>query len=64
MTARSTTLDNNSLLRGLLLLFLSPAAAVGLFAELHFEQLFYLYAAISLILGVYLTYGGFSSTSR
>jgi hypothetical protein len=52
------------LLRGLLLLFLSPAAAVGLFAGLHFEQLFYLYAAISLILGVYLTYGGFSSTSR
>ena len=52
------------LLRGLLLLFLSPAAAVGLFAGLHFEQLFYLYAAISLILGVYLTYGGVSSTSR
>ena len=52
------------LIRGLLLLFLWPEAAVGLFAGLHFEQLFYLYVAISLILGIYLTYAGFSSTSR
>ncbi len=51
------------LIRGVLLLFLSPATAVGLFAGLHFEQLFYLYVAISLVLGVYLTYGGFRSTA-
>jgi hypothetical protein len=50
--------------RGLLLLFLSPAAAVGLFTGLHFEQLFYLYVTISLVFGAYLTYGGFSSSSR
>jgi hypothetical protein len=52
-------------IRGLLLLFLSPAAAVGLFTGLHFEQLFYVYIAISLVLvlGGYLTYGGFSSRS-
>jgi len=51
-------------IRGLLLLLLSPSAAVGLFTGLHFEQLFYLYITISLVLGGYLTYGGFSSTSR
>src|SRR6516165_10166323 len=37
--------------RGLLLLFLPPSAAVGLFTGLHFEQLFYLYIAISLVFG-------------
>lgn len=52
------------LVRGLLLLFLSPEAAVGLFVGLHFERLFYLYVAISLIFGIYLTYGGFKSGSR
>jgi hypothetical protein len=52
------------LIRGLLLLLLSPSAAVGLFTGLHLEQLFYLYVAISLVFGAYLTYGGFSSVSR
>lgn len=51
-------------IRGVLLLLLSPSAAVGLFTGLHFEQLFYLYIAISLVFGAYLTYGGLSSTSR
>ena len=54
-----------TLIKGLLFLFLSPEAAVGFFlGGLHYEQLFYLYVAISLIFGVYLTYGGFRSTSR
>ena len=54
-----------TLIKGLLILFLSPEAAVGFFlGGLHYEQLFYLYTAISLIFGVYLTYGGFRSTSR
>ena len=36
----------------------------GLFlGQLHYRQLFYLYTAISLVLGVYLTYGGFKSRS-
>ncbi len=52
------------LIRGLLLLFLSPEAAAELFERLHFEQFFYLYVAVSLIIGVYLSYGGFSSRSR
>jgi hypothetical protein len=49
-----------SLIRGLLLLFLSPNAIVELFGMLHFDQLFYFYVAISLAIGAYLTYGGFS----
>jgi hypothetical protein len=49
------------LVRGLLLLFLSPSAAIGIVAALHFEQLFYLYIGISLLFGVCLTYGGFRS---
>jgi vacuolar-type H+-ATPase subunit I/STV1 len=54
-----------TLIKGLLFLFLSPEAAGGFFlGGLHYEQLFYMYMAIGLILGVYLTYGGFRSTSR
>jgi len=48
-----------TLIRGLVLLFLPPQATVGLFAAIHFEQLFYFYIAISLALGAYLTYRGF-----
>jgi len=54
-----------ALIKGLLLLFLSLKALGGFFlGGLQYEQLFYMYAAIALILGVYLTYGGFRSTSR
>ena len=54
-----------SLIKGLLFLFLPPEAAGGFFlGVLHYEQLFYLYVAIALILGIYLTYGGFRSKSR
>jgi len=54
-----------SVIKGLLILFLPPETAVRFFlGRLHYEQLFYLYAAISVIFGVYLTYGGFKSTSH
>jgi hypothetical protein len=53
------------LIKGALLLFLSPEAASGVFlAGLHYEQFFYLYVAIALFLGLYLTYGGFRSGAR
>ncbi len=52
------------LIRGLLLLFLSPATFVEIFASFHFDQFFLLYLAIPLALGVYLTWGGFRSTPR
>jgi len=47
-----------SLSKGLLILFVSPQAAPPFFLEaLHYERLFYLYAAASLLLGAYLVYG-------
>jgi hypothetical protein len=52
------------LLRGVLLLFLSPAATARLFEALRFAEWFYLYAAIPLILGAYLTYAGFTASRR
>ena len=53
-----------TLIRGAVVLFLPPGAEVGLFAGLHYDQLFYLYLGIGLVLGVYLAYGGFKPTSR
>src|SRR5271169_2373155 len=54
-----------TLFKGLLFLLLSPDVAVGFFlGGLHYEQYFYFYAAISFLIGAYLTYGGFKSTSR
>ncbi len=47
------------LLKGLLMLFLTPAAAADFFLDgLHYEQFFYGYSGVSLLLGLYLTYGG------
>jgi len=46
---------------------LVPAAPRGngfFLKELHFDQLFYLYMAIPLVLGIYLTYGGFTSKAH
>ena len=54
-----------TLVKSLLFLFLPPEMEAALFLrQLHYQQLFYLYGAISLVLGVYLTYGGFKSTSH
>jgi hypothetical protein len=54
-----------TLIKGLLLLFLSPEAYAGLFlGGLHYEQLFYLYSAISLLLGIYLAYAGMTQRAK
>ena len=54
-----------TLIKGLLFLFLPPDLESGFFlTQLHYEQFFYLYMAISLAIGIYLTYGGFSSRSN
>ncbi|MFZ0395411.1 MAG: hypothetical protein WBX09_04855 [Terracidiphilus sp.] len=54
-----------ALLKGLLFLFLFSGDAAGFYlGTLHFSQLFYLYMAICLVLGAYLTYAGFMSKSR
>ena len=55
----------STLIKGLLFLFLPPHVGMGFFLrELHFDQLFYLYMAIPLVLGSYLTYGGFTSKTH
>ena len=54
-----------TLIKSLLFLFLPPEMEAGLFlGQLHYRQLFYLYTAISLVLGICLTYGGFRSRSN
>jgi hypothetical protein len=53
-----------TLIKSLFFLFLPPEMEAGFFlGQLHYRQLFYLYTAISLVLGVYRTYGGFKSRS-
>jgi vacuolar-type H+-ATPase subunit I/STV1 len=53
-----------ALIKSLFFLFLPPETEAAVFlGRLHYQQLFYLYAATSLVLGVYLTYGGFRSKS-
>jgi hypothetical protein len=54
-----------ALIKGALLLFLSPAAAADVFlGGYHYAELFYFYAAGSLLIGTYLTYAGTKSTAR
>ena len=49
------------LLRSAVLLFLPGDAIVRMMDFFRFEQLFYLYAAITLLLGLYLTYAAFKA---
>ncbi len=54
-----------TLIKSLFFLFLPPEVEAGFFLrQLHYQELFYLYGAVSLVLGIYLTYGGFKSTSH
>jgi len=48
------------LIRGVVLLFLSPQAKIRFFEMFRYEQLFPLYVGITLVLGLYLTYAGFT----
>ena len=50
------------LLRGLVLLFLPHEMIVRLFAMSRFEDFSYIYAAIPLMLGLYLTFAGFTAS--
>jgi hypothetical protein len=49
------------LLRGLLLLFLSPDQVLSLVRTLRVSTFFYAYLAVPLVLGLYLTYAGFTT---
>jgi hypothetical protein len=54
-----------SLVKGALILFLPPAAEADVFlGGLYYARLFYLYAAFSLLIGIYLTYAGAKSTAH
>ena len=53
-----------TLIKSLFFLFLPHEMEAELFlGQLHYEQFFYVYGAISLVIGIYLTYGGFKSRS-
>jgi len=53
------------LVKGLLILFLSSEAAVEFFlGTLQYKNFFYVYSAISILFGGYLTYMGFKSAAR
>jgi hypothetical protein len=52
-----------ALIKSLLFLFLSPAMEARIFlGQLHYQQFFYDYAAVSIGLGIFLTYAGFTSS--
>ncbi len=52
-----------TVIKGLFFLFLPRGMEAEFFLrQLHYQELFYLYGCISLVLGIYLTYGGFKST--
>jgi len=50
------------LIRGAVMLFLSPEAVAGMLEFFRFEQLLYFYAGVTLLLGLYLAYAGFRAT--
>jgi hypothetical protein len=53
------------LAKGLVLLFLTPEALTQFFARMHYGEHIYLYVAPSLVIGLYLTWAGFTApTSR
>ena len=53
------------LIKGSMLLFLSPEAMYGpLLAGIHFQQLFYLYMATVLLLGIGMTCAGFRAAAK
>jgi hypothetical protein len=52
-----------ALIKSLLFLFLNPAMEARFFlGELHYQQFFYDYATVSIVLGIFLTHAGFTSS--
>ncbi|HXQ68631.1 MAG: hypothetical protein ACHQRJ_06190 [Alphaproteobacteria bacterium] len=50
-----------SLAKGLLLLFLTPEALTQLVGRMHYGEHMYLYLMPSLVIGIYLTWAGFTA---
>ncbi len=54
-----------TLIKSLLILLLTPMQEARIFlGGLHYAQFFYVYAAITFVLGAYLTYAGFTATQN
>ena len=54
-----------TLIKGLLFLFLRPEVEADLILnKLHYQQYFYIFMAVSLLIGIYLTYDGFAARSH
>lgn len=53
-----------SLFKGLFFLWLTPEGARQYLDAIHYDQLFYVFPSVTLILGAYLTYTGFRPASR
>ena len=52
-----------TLIKSLFFLFLSPASESRfILGQLHYQRFFYDYAVVSIALGVYLTYAGFTAS--
>jgi len=51
------------LAKGLLLLFLAPGTLTGVFGQMHYAEHIYLYLVPALVIGVYLTWAGFTAPS-
>jgi hypothetical protein len=65
LTVLVTLIGWIALIKGVLFLIVPPGSSGAFFLNgFHYRQLSYLYAAITLIVGLYLTYGGFRSGLR
>jgi hypothetical protein len=51
------------LAKGLMLLFITPDALQQIFDHMHYGEHYYLYLAPSLVVGLYLTWAGFTAPS-
>jgi len=51
------------LAKGLMLLFVPPHALKQIFGHMHYGEHYYLYVAPSLVIGLYLTWAGFTASS-
>ena len=49
------------LIKGIALMLISPGEWVGIIAAAHYAEFYYFYCAITLLLGLYLTFAGFSA---
>jgi hypothetical protein len=52
-----------SLIKGLVFLLLSPETSVAYFEAVRYGQFFYAYTSVTLVIGIYLTFASFRSST-